>query len=352
MSDFINIPILSWGAPVTSSSVLPVSAQIGEARVVLDSNTVYVFSNGTWNALPPTASPVFTGTVTAGSALLVNTSAPITTGDKVTVVNEDSTGTTVATFVRYSSSLAGAASQIRMLRGRGTSSSPAVPQSGDNIATISHGGYNGTGWSNSANIVTTATETWTSSARGTQVVFNAAPTGQTSVTTRILLTGDGAVTLSPNLLFQSDNSKDIGSNDAGVTFKRPSAVYVGTKISLGGTNFVVNQATVNTTDATATTLQSIDVPNNSMMLVECRVTALRTGGLAGSPQDSAIYVITARLKNVAGTVTVNGLSVVQNEDQAAWDATLDVSATTVRIQVTGAADNNITWKTTTLSQVG
>lgn len=31
------------------------------------------------------------------------------------------------------------------------------------------------------------------------------------------------------------------------------------------------------------------------------------------------------------------------EDQAGWDATLDINSTNVRVRVTGAADNNVTW---------
>lgn len=105
-----------------------------------------------------------------------------------------------------------------------------------------------------------------------------------------------------------------------------------------------NANSVATTDATVTTLSTITIPTDSVVFVEARILARRTGGSAGTAGDSAAYVRRIRYKNVGGTVTANAPTTeFTDEDQAAWNATLDVSGTTGRIRVTGATNNNITW---------
>jgi len=110
----------------------------------------------------------------------------------------------------------------------------------------------------------------------------------------------------------------------------------------------VYQADVKTTDATVTTLGSLSVPASTTQMIEATVTARRTGGSAGAAEDGAAYVIRAAAKNVSGTATIIG-SVTAGftaEDQAAWNATIDVSGGAMRVRVTGAANNNITWTVT------
>lgn len=102
-----------------------------------------------------------------------------------------------------------------------------------------------------------------------------------------------------------------------------------------------------TTDATATTTQSITMTADTMLWVRAIVAARRTGGSAGTAGDSAGYVITATYKKVgAGSATLVGavLADFTAEDQAGWDATFDVSTNDVRLRITGAVNNNITWK--------
>lgn len=114
-------------------------------------------------------------------------------------------------------------------------------------------------------------------------------------------------------------------------------------------NWEMFQAEVTTTNATATTLQSITVPTDSTMFLRVKIIGRRTGGSAGANGDSAIYERTARFKNIGGTVTINSLqSDFTSEEltQLLWNGTLDVSGTTARIRVTGAANNNITWTAT------
>lgn len=104
--------------------------------------------------------------------------------------------------------------------------------------------------------------------------------------------------------------------------------------------------TVNTTDATQTTLATIPITASSTYLIEARIVARRTGGSAGTADDGAVYVRRATYTTKSGTVTLMG-SVqtigTDTEDQAGWDATLDINSTNVRVRVTGATNNNVTW---------
>jgi hypothetical protein len=109
----------------------------------------------------------------------------------------------------------------------------------------------------------------------------------------------------------------------------------------------VFQGRLATTDATQATLLTINTTSDTANLVVAYVTARRTGGTSGSAGDSAGYSMTALVKNVGGTATVVGSpSIVALEDQAGWDATVDASAGALRVRVTGAANNNVTWHAT------
>lgn len=104
--------------------------------------------------------------------------------------------------------------------------------------------------------------------------------------------------------------------------------------------------TVNTTDATQTTLATIPVTASRTYMIEARVAARRTGGASGTANDGASYCRRGTYTTKSGTVTLMGS--VQTigtdaEDQAAWDVTMTISSTNVLVRVTGAANNNVTW---------
>lgn len=114
-----------------------------------------------------------------------------------------------------------------------------------------------------------------------------------------------------------------------------------------------DQDSVSTSDGTTTTLKTIPVANNSMYLIETRITARKTAGAgSGSVGDGASYVRTARVKNIGGTVTIaNVQSDYTSEDVVGWNATIDVSGTNARVRVTGSANNTVLWECTTRVQV-
>jgi hypothetical protein len=104
------------------------------------------------------------------------------------------------------------------------------------------------------------------------------------------------------------------------------------------------EATVNTTNATVTTLETINTVTDSTLLLEAYVQARRTGGTGGAANDSASYIRRVKVKNSGGTVTLGTIQDgLTSEDQAGWDCTWAVSGTSVLLRVTGAANNNVTW---------
>lgn len=106
-----------------------------------------------------------------------------------------------------------------------------------------------------------------------------------------------------------------------------------------------NASTITTTDATVTTVAVVPIPSSTTLLLNANVIARRTGGVSGSLDDGAGYIIAACYKNLAGVATEIGEgSYFSAEDQAGWACTITPSGSDALLQVTGAANNNISWK--------
>lgn len=181
----------------------------------------------------------------------------------------------------------------------------------------------------------------------------------------VLYVATGPVLAQDNsYLFYNSSSKYLGVGNGA-----PAAVLHGTQQTHGsavvrmetvapaGDNIkcTTYQRRVATTDATQTILHAHTCPASTTSLLEFRVVARRTGGIAGTAEDGAAYVIRGTYKVVGGTATLIGSVTTEYsaESQAGWDATLDVSGDVVRLQVTGAADNNVSWQSTlTTVEVG
>lgn len=171
----------------------------------------------------------------------------------------------------------------------------------------------------------------------------------------VLFAGTAGLIQQDNATFFWDSAnKRLGLGNATPTRQLDvtgSSIYRGAirfaDASATNANWELFQAQTTTTDATATTMTSITVPTDSTMFMRVKIVGRRTGGSAGANGDSAIYERSARFKNIGGTVTIAQLqSDYTSEDQLGWNGTLDVSGTSARIRVTGAANNNITWTAT------
>ena len=115
-------------------------------------------------------------------------------------------------------------------------------------------------------------------------------------------------------------------------------------------NYEIVQASVPTTNATPTVLQTIGTTAGTVMLIEARVLAKRTAG--GTAGTCATYIRTFRAKNVGGTVTIYNLdSMYTSEDVTAWNVTVVVNGTDIEINAVGFASTSITWNATTMIQI-
>ncbi|GMU54434.1 MAG: hypothetical protein AMXMBFR33_35800 [Candidatus Xenobia bacterium] len=118
-------------------------------------------------------------------------------------------------------------------------------------------------------------------------------------------------------------------------------------------NLYVRQYRGTTTDATVITLATIALTASRTYHVEARVLARRTSGTAGTAEDAASYVLHSTWQTIGGVTTLVGAVTVVHtgESQAGWAATMDSDGGgNIRVRVTGAANNNITWHATVLLQ--
>lgn len=110
------------------------------------------------------------------------------------------------------------------------------------------------------------------------------------------------------------------------------------------------QSELTTTNATPSNIliHTASLSQSEVYLVEVHVLALRTGGTAGNPLDSASYIRTARFKNNSGVVSMlTQQSTYTSEDQATWNASLGVqSPNLIILSVNGAANNTVRWVVT------
>lgn len=118
-----------------------------------------------------------------------------------------------------------------------------------------------------------------------------------------------------------------------------------TALGIYGDDAVLLTGTVNTTNATQTTLMTTTLATGALVSITGSVTAKRTGGSSGASGDGAYYELATVANNVAGTAALIGQAQpVTLESQAGWACVFDATGATVRVRVTGAANNDVTWQ--------
>ena len=103
----------------------------------------------------------------------------------------------------------------------------------------------------------------------------------------------------------------------------------------------LQSGTVNTTDATVTTLDTHSTASDTVTHVTAVVVAKQTTDFS----EMASYRITGTFKNDGGVLTQVGTTTVEHsaESDAAWDCVFDTSGTDIRVRVTGVVATNISW---------
>lgn len=146
----------------------------------------------------------------------------------------------------------------------------------------------------------------------------------------------------PRLLSNSSVSSTalIDYSKFGVGTQSLAAQQFNSTVDTKGTIVDVQPKNVQTTNATATTLDSFTIASNTTLIVSAVITAVKSDNSQG-----ASYIRSAVFRNNAGTVAQ--ISTTQDggtfEDDATWDATIDNATTTIRIRVTGKAATTIRW---------
>lgn len=95
---------------------------------------------------------------------------------------------------------------------------------------------------------------------------------------------------------------------------------------------------VQTTDATTTTVKSYTTTTNKGHALELLVSATQSDRSA-----QVVFKIFASVTNAAGVCTVRDVLVTPTDPGSTWTATVDVSGTDIRVRVTGALATTIDW---------
>lgn len=152
--------------------------------------------------------------------------------------------------------------------------------------------------------------------------------------------------------FTFDDGTDVavigGSTGGALQIQGPLSVSKGAATSsffeMIDTGYLtVRQFHVDTTDATPTIIAQV-FPTSATLLY-FQIFGERTGGTSGTLGDSAGYVRTAMYKFTTVPVLVGSVQdTFTAESQAGWDITFAAGVTDVQVKVTGAANNNISWR--------
>ena len=100
----------------------------------------------------------------------------------------------------------------------------------------------------------------------------------------------------------------------------------------------ISPATVQTTDATTTTLKSYTTTTDKGHALDLIVSATQSDRSA-----QVVSKILASVTNAGGTCTVRDVVITPTDPATTWVATVDVSGTDIRVRVTGAGGTTIDW---------
>jgi hypothetical protein len=161
--------------------------------------------------------------------------------------------------------------------------------------------------------------------------------GGTAASENLNLSSTSNVT--KGLVIIGSNAIDQANNRLGIGTAAPQTTV---DILSGTVREQKSMSAITTTNATATTLFTIPIANNSVELLKIKFTALNT-----TTFNSASYERTVRVKNISNTVTTGTFQAdYTNEDgpMSPCNVQVVVSGTNILIQAIGIAATNINWK--------
>lgn len=216
----------------------------------------------------------------------------------------------------------------------GVSDSSSANTAGGNFI-VKAGGANGTGTGGDLDL--TAGNADSSGAGGEARLF--AGNGQgTGVGGDVLIeAGDGGGSGSGN---GGDINLEPGSGN-GLRNGR-----VATQMAAGdGASYRLTGQTTTTNNTFTSVGDKLTPASSSGGYIRARVIGRRTGGSAGTANDTAVYEIVQGVKNNAGTITLVGAltSLFTYEDNVNCDVQFAVSGSDIVLQVKGDTNNNYKW---------
>ncbi len=222
-------------------------------------------------------------------------------------------------------------------------------------ATLKNGKYNVIVGRNADSAINTS--------NSTIVGGGASATGNSSVAVGVnsSATANGAVAIGPDAMVAVAGVFQIGDTTvSGAAIMSFGSQIVSDEAWVGGGSTTMNidnngnivrsiavSFTAVTTNATATSMTSWMISANSARRIQALIVGRRTGGTAGTTNDSGVYRLEVAVKNNGGVITVSAVKEVEQEDQAAWNVAVaepGVPDGSVHIFVTGAINNNVSWE--------
>ena len=111
-------------------------------------------------------------------------------------------------------------------------------------------------------------------------------------------------------------------------------------------------SSIQTTNNIEQILYEIEVPTNSVMMLQTWVTAARVSGTKGQIGDAGAFIKIGTVKNISDALSINLVeSAYTFRDQPIWRVNLDVFGTKARVKVQGASENTVDWIGKTRNQV-
>ncbi len=325
---------LSMGGNITTAA----------AFVTSGANSLTLTTTGTTNVTLPTSGTLVNSSVTTLSSL--SSVGTITSGVwNGTIISPTYGGTGInngTSTITLAASLTTSGANPLTLTTTGTTNL-TLPTTGTLVNTAV------TTLSSLSSIGTITSGTWNGTLIG--VGYGGTGTATTFTAGSIVFAGASGVYTQNNADLFWDNT----NNRLGINTATPSqALHVVGTLRVdgvtGGPQYQVVGGTVNTTDNTVTTIVTVAVPTNTVLLVEARVTSRKTGGAGtGTTGDGNAYIRTVKVKNVSGTVTAGTTSsTFTDEDNTPFNCTFAVSGTNLLVQVLGANNDNVTWDATVI----
>lgn len=142
----------------------------------------------------------------------------------------------------------------------------------------------------------------------------------------------------------TNNDFDLATLTAGSGISVVNADGSITISAVGG----ATSATVQTTDATVTTIATLDLSTaDTVSYVEARFLAIVSGGTGGNDQKVCSFKRYFTAKNDGGVVTLEfteSARTFKDSALSAYDVDANASGTDLLLRVTGQANDNVEWK--------